>query len=164
MKLYLLNAPTVEFFCWKHIPLALLALVVLLLLVVLPITLLFAYPFHWFQNLLNKLGLNSHTLHTFIEVFQGPFKDGTSGTKDYRHFSGFLLLLGLVLALTFSQTLSSFYCPVASIFILVYLTILIMVQPYKQNPHNYIMHVYGYGISVGLLGCYYQHRCARNVI
>ena len=161
MKRYLLNAPTIEYFSLKHLPFALLAIVVLLLLDVLPMTLLFVYPFRWFQHLLNKLGLNCHTLRTFIEVFQGPFKDGTNGTKDYRHFSGFLLLLSLILPITFSQTVSSFYYPMASIFTLLYLTLLIVFQPYKKNAHNCIMIVmvtaflwgyWGMIINIGVQG------------
>ena len=135
---YLLNAPTVEYFGKKHLPFALLAITLSFLLFILPMILLFVYPFRWFQHLLNKFRINSLILRTFMDVFQGPFKDGTNGTKDYRYFSGFLLLLSLVLNLTFSQTLSSFYYPMATISILIYLILHLAFLPYKQQIHNYI--------------------------
>ena len=138
MKHYLLNAPTVEYFGREHLPFALLALTVLVLLVVLPMLLLFLYPLCCFQHLLNRLHLNSHALCTFMDVFQGTFKDGTNGTRDYRSFSGLLLLSVSVLCVIFSQTLSSFYYPVATIFILLYCVLFIIFQPYKRHCHNYI--------------------------
>ena len=138
MKHYLLNAPTVEYFGSEHLLIALLALTVLALLVVLPMLLLFLYPLRCFQRLLNRLHLNSHVLRTFMDVFQGTFKDGTNGTRDYRSFSGLLLLSGLVLCGIFSWTLSSFYYPVATIFILLYCVLFIVFQPYKHCCHNYI--------------------------
>ena len=90
-------------------------------------------------------------LHTFMDVFQGPFKDGTNGTKDYRYFSGFLLLLSLVLSLTFSQTLSSFYYPMATISILIYLILHLAFLPYKCQHHNFI----AIAILSCLLGAYW---------
>ena len=152
MKHYLLNAPTVEYFGREHLPIALLALTVLVLLVVLPMLLLFLYPLRCFQRLLNRFHLNSHVLRTFMDVFQGTFKDGTNGTRDYRSFSGFLLLNGIVIFTTFSLTLSNVYYPVASIFILLYCVLFIVFQPYKNPCHNYITIAMGIAILCSYLG------------
>ena len=151
MGWYLLNAPTVEYFGKKHLPFALLAVTLSFLLFILPMILLFVYPFRWFQHLLNKLRINSLILRTFMDVFQGPFKDGTNGTKDYRYFSGFLLLLSLILNLTFSQTLSSFYYPMATIFILIYLILHLVFLPYKRQIYNVIT----IAVLACLLGAYW---------
>ena len=137
-KYYLLSAPTVKYFGWEHLPFALLALTLLLLLVVLPMLLLFLYPLRCFQRLLNRLHLNSHALRTFMDVFQGTFKDGTNGTRDYRSFSGLFLLVESLLLAVLSLTRSSFYYPVACIIILVYCVLFITFQPYKRKLHNYI--------------------------
>ena len=150
-KRYLMNAPTVEYLGKEHIPLAILAITLSLLLFAVPMVLLFVYPFQWFQRILNKMGCNSVILRTFIEVFQGPFKDGTNGTNDYRSFSGFLLLLPLVQNIVISQTLSSFYYPIISIFILIYLSLLLAFRPYKNRIHNYIT----IGMMSALLGAFY---------
>ena len=132
MKRYLLNAPEVDYFGKEHIPFA---ISLLFLLFAVPMVLLFVYPFQWLQRLLNKMGCNSLILRTFIEVFQGAFKDATNGTNDYRCLSGFLLLLPLVQNL---MTLSVFYFPIISIFILIYLLLLVAFQPCKKKIHNYI--------------------------
>ena len=137
-KYYLLSALTVEYFSREHLPFALLALTLLLLLVVLPILLLFLYPLRCFQRLLNRLHLNSHALRTFMDVFQGTFKDGTNGTRDYRSFSCLLLLVEFLLVIVYSQTLSSVYYPLASIIILIYCVLFITFQPYKRKLHNNI--------------------------
>ena len=138
MKLYLLSAPTVEYFGREHLLFAMLALVLLLALALLPMILLFVYPFRCFQKLLNRYNLNSHVLRTFMDVFQGSFKDGTEGTHDYRSFSALLLLPGLVMGLIFSLTLSSYYTPIATTFIAIYWGLFIIFQPYQRRLHNYI--------------------------
>ena len=152
MKHYLLNAPTVEYFGSEHLPFALLALTVLVLLVVLPMLLLFLYPLRCFQRLLNRLHLNSHVLRTFMDVFQGIFKDGTNGTRDYRSFSGLLLFNGFMLLMMFSWTLSSFYYPVATLYILLYCVLFIIFQPYKCHCHNYITIAMGTAFLSGYWG------------
>ena len=79
--------PTLEYFGKLHIKYALLGIFMILLFYLLPVFLLFAYPFHCFQRILNKARLNSLVLKTFIDIFQGYYKDGTNGIRDYRIFS-----------------------------------------------------------------------------
>ncbi|CAI8020590.1 hypothetical protein GBAR_LOCUS12305, partial [Geodia barretti] len=76
--------PSLVFFGNQHAKFALLAIVMVLLFFILPVILLFAYPFSCFQRVLNRTGLNSLALRTFIDVFQGHYKDGTNGTTNYR--------------------------------------------------------------------------------
>ena len=63
--------------------------------------LLFVYPFYWFQQLLR---FNFLTLHIFMDVFQGSYKDGTNGTRDYRYFSALFLFLQLTDNIFFPNT------------------------------------------------------------
>ena len=72
------NDPTLVYFGKVHKKYALLAM--FLLFYLLPVFLLFAYPFSCFQRFLNKTGLNSVVLQMFIDVSQGYYKDGTNGT------------------------------------------------------------------------------------
>ena len=134
----LYNSPTVEYFGKSHLPYALLALTLLFIFFGLPMALLFVYPASWFQRILNKFRLNSVTLRTFVEVFQGPVKDGTNSTRDYRYFSGFLLLFQLMENVTFLLTQSSFYYPIAGIWLLIYLILHLVFRPYKRSAHNYV--------------------------
>ena len=76
---------TVEYLRRTHLPYAVLTISVLLVFTLLPILLLCLYPCRCFQRFLNRLNVNSQVLHTFMDTFQGCFKDGTNGTRDCRH-------------------------------------------------------------------------------
>ena len=131
---YLYSSPSVKYFGKTHLPFAIMAILLLFVFFLLPMALLL---FSWFQKILNHFRFNSLALNTFVEVVQGPFKDGTNRTRDYRFFSGFLLLMLLVCNFTYVLTLSSMYYPVASIWILIYLTLHLVFRPYKRSLHNF---------------------------
>ena len=54
----------------------------------LPAILLCLYPTRIFRKVLKCFRMDGSSLLTFLDVFQGHFKDGTSGTRDYRALSG----------------------------------------------------------------------------
>ena len=89
-RLFLYLAGDVEYFSGDHLLYGLLALFLLITIALVPSLLLFLYPCHFCQNFLNKKNCNSVILKTFMDVFQGNYKDGTNGTRDYRFFSGIL--------------------------------------------------------------------------
>ena len=86
---------TVEYFRGEHIPFAVLASIVLLLFTFLPI-LLCLYPCQCFHRFLNRYHINSPALHQFMDTFQGYYKDGTNGTRDYRYFVALFLILRVI--------------------------------------------------------------------
>jgi len=45
-----------------------------------------------------------HALHTFMEVFQGQYKDGTNGTRDFRIVSALYLIFRNAVLLTYSDS------------------------------------------------------------
>ena len=110
----------------------------LILFFVLPIILLCAYPLSFFQRCLNKTGLNSLVLYTFIDVFQGYYKDGTNGKKDFRCLSVLPFLIPLLVYFSFALTQFRFMYYYCSFYILLYLAIILVLQPYKQFIHNFI--------------------------
>ena len=130
--------PSLVFFGNQHVKFALLAIVMVLLFFILPVILLFAYPLSCFQRVLNRAGLNSLALRTFIDVFQGHYKDGTNGTTNYRYFSVFPFLFPLVMHTTFTLTQCSIFYHYASFFALLYIAILLVLRPFKQLLHNFI--------------------------
>ena len=87
-RLFLYLAGDVEYFSGDHLLYGLLASFLLLTFALVPTLLLFLYPCHFCQKFLNKINCNSVILRTFMDVFQGNYKDGTNGTRDYRFFSG----------------------------------------------------------------------------
>ena len=147
-RYYALGSPTVEYFGKEHLPFALLAIVLSTTFFAVPMLLLFLYPFSWFQCILNRLRCNSIVLHTFMDVFQGGYKDGNNGKRDYRYFSGFILLFPLVMCLTFVLTVSRYFYYLMCLWIAIYLTLYLVFQPFKCCTHNYVFT----GILFVLLG------------
>ena len=101
-KLFLFWAGNVEYFGPEHLPFGIVAVAVLITLVVFPALLLCLYPCHWFQMLLNKTHCNSLVLHTFMDAFQGNYKNGTNSTRDYRYFTGIFFLSKTFVILSFT--------------------------------------------------------------
>ena len=98
----LYNNATIPYFGHQYLPYAILATGMLLLFVLLPVLLLTLYPFCWFQKLLNLLPVRWYILHTFVDSFQGCYKDGTEpGTRDYRWCASMFFIARYLLFLIF---------------------------------------------------------------
>ena len=124
-----------EFLHAEHLPFAILAIFVLLTFVAIPLVLLLLYPTSLFQKCLTRCRMNCYALHTFADIFQGCYKNGTNGTRDFRYFAGLYFLLRIVIVL----------CSFAKIEIYVFgsvLTYLLMavlfslLRPYKRDMYN----------------------------
>ena len=100
-KLYLYLAGDVEYFGPEHMPYGIFALFISTAFLFLPGVVLFLYPCCFFQNLLNKIHCNFIALRIFMDVFQGHYKDGTSGTSDNRFFSGIYFGTRYILVILF---------------------------------------------------------------
>ena len=131
-------SPGVAYFSHEHLPYAITALVLLTVFVFIPITTLTLYPFRFFQNFLSLFPFNWHFLHAFVDSFQGCYKDRTNpGTLDCRWFSSLLLLLRSIFFITFSLTLSSMYFIYTIIILVIFLILLINIQPFKKTAARY---------------------------
>lgn len=125
---------TVPYFGETHLPYAILGSSILMLLVVFPTVLLFVYPFRWFQKFLNLFPFRWYILHTFVDTFQGCYKDGTEpGTPDYRWIVSIFFLLRFLLLTTGLLTLGSAYFNLAPILLVLTALILVLFQPYKDS-------------------------------
>ena len=92
----------VKFFHSEHIPYAVLALSVLLILIVLPPLLLLLYPTHLLRKCLRFVGFRRwDIINHIMDIFQGQYKNGTEGTRDCRYFSALYLLLRIGLGCEF---------------------------------------------------------------
>ena len=126
----------VEYFGQEHLPYALLAIAVLLVFTFLPILLLCLYPCRCFQRFLNRYHLSSQTLHTFMDIFQGSFKDGTNGTRDCRYFAAVYLITRVVLYLSVGISIITFNTTMISSVLLFLIVLLAVFQPYKELLYN----------------------------
>ena len=102
----LLNHPTMDGYgpfykCY-------IAVVVLLFLFlgVLPSLVLFLYPIKLFQTALHRCCPPRFLLkfNIVIETFQGPFKDGCNGTRDFRIVPGLMALITLLISILTCMT------------------------------------------------------------
>ena len=124
---------TVEYFGHKHLPYAIVALFVGVFIVIFPIVFLIVYPMKWVQKCLNALKIQRQRLDMFVNCYQGYYKDGTNGTRDYRWFSVayFILQLIVFVLFTFSQ---SIYCfSIGVIFIITLMFMQLSLRPYKEE-------------------------------
>ena len=126
---------SVEYFGADHLPYAVLAITVLLVFTVLPILLLCLYPCRWFQKFLNSCHLRSQALHTFMDTFQGCYKDGTNGTRDCRYFAAIYLIVRVAVHL--SLVIASVDNNSSLIALLVIVVLLLSAfHPYKKQLSN----------------------------
>ena len=135
---YLFYDATIEYFGKEHLPYATVAIVMLLVFVVCPCLLLCLFPCRCFQRLLNHCGLRSLALTTFMDVFQGCYKDGTNGTRDCRCFAAmyFILLSVFLGSAAIIQSYSIF--PALLSILTIFIMITAIVRPYKSPAHNII--------------------------
>ena len=98
--------------------------------------LLALYPCQCFQRCLNRCNIQYQALHTFMDVFQGSYKDGTNGTRDCRWFAALYLMLRTTCLVVYSSIPTQFaICPVILLsFVPVFLTFIF--HPHKSPSHN----------------------------
>ena len=131
--LYLYYDANVRYFHCHHLPYALLALTVLTVFILLPLTLLTLYPCRLFQKCLMKCKLHNTTLISFVHTFQQYYKDGRSGTIDCCWFAGFYFVVQICNFLIYALTLNYISCLFLACFAILLAMFLLFVQPYKKD-------------------------------
>ena len=137
--LALYYAGGIEYFGKAHLPYGILAVVVSFIFLILPVAILALYPFGFFQKFLNLFPFRWYILHTFVDSFQGWYKDGTEpGTRDYRYFSIGYILFRYFAFLLYGITLDETYIPLLGLLTLLTAVVLVLTQPYKKAVSHYI--------------------------
>ena len=113
------------------------------LFALLPAIFLCLYPTRMFRKVLKFFRMDGSFLLTFLDVFQGHFKDGTSGTRDYRAISGVYIILEVYRALVYTKSVLQSGVPTSSDIFLLTVLILVVVlfaisHPYKRKWDNYL--------------------------
>ena len=154
-------AGNIEFLRGDHIPFAVLAISMLTVFIVVPTLILICYPFRCFQKCLSYYQIRLHCLCTFVDSFQGCYKDGTEpGTYDLRLLSSYGLILRLCIGALFVLTLSSMYF-IYIVILLTSMTIaLINFQPYKNTVAHYTTIDASFLILLSLL---FTNICGNNI-
>ena len=152
-----------DYFSGRHLPHAILAIIVLLIFNLLPLLLLLLSPLKYFQQCLRWCCCSFrgvHLVNTFLEVFQGHFKDGVSHRRDYRFVAGLQFLLRFIMLAVFNSTLSFEHVYTCTLVVLILWTVGgLMVRPYKRELYNILEAVLGTYITFLLiLPMYYYVR------
>ena len=135
-KYYLYYDGTVEFFGETHRPYAILAIAVLVVFIFSPLLLLIVYQCRCFHRCTQRCGFTCNILHTFMDAFQGCYKDGTNGTRDCRYFPVVYLILRILLALAYVITMSHSLYQVAGLLVIITAFLVSTIRPYKVDIYT----------------------------
>ena len=134
---YVYYNATMPYFGEQHLPYAILSITVIIIFTILPILLLCLYPCQCFQKLLNCCRLRYTVLHTFMDTFQGCYKNRTDGSYDRRWFSAVYLITRIALHIVTARTHEIEYRWINITFVLMFTAILTgVVMPYMYYKHN----------------------------
>ena len=133
---YLFYDATIEVFGKDHLPYAILAVIVSIFFILFPFLFLVLYPLRCFQKCLNRWQMNYEVLRTFADAFQGTYKNGTEGTRDYRYFAAGYLALRFVIHLLFALILSGDCLLIAAFLLIGFALSIAIAQPHKVAFHN----------------------------
>ena len=140
-KCVLYYDPTVECHTQEYTIFAAIAYCVLVIFIILPTILLILYPTRLFRKCVSCCGFRSwHALHMFVESFQGQYKDGTNGTRDFRMVSASFLILRILILFLFinhHRTISR-TSELQGVLIICATCIHAITRPYKLNFMNNI--------------------------
>ena len=153
--------PTVEIFSSGHLPYAITAVALFVLLGVVPTLILCLYPMRictkCSQFVSARMRLN---LRTFVETFQGSLRNGVNGGCDFRFLSGapMLLFLSIAFSSVFSTIIMTSLKYVCAPAIGVILSVsFAYVKPYKSLYMNLSMsfHFGVLGLGTGVISLWY---------
>ena len=134
--------PTITLFSYQHLPIGLIAMIILIFFVTPPTLLLVFYPTTCFKKVSTCLKPRwLLTIKIFTDTFHGSYKDGTSGTRDCRSIAGIIFVIWIIFpfldgAVTLFYTLT-FPWFVTFIPIVIVLAIFcVVLEPYKHRAAN----------------------------
>ena len=137
-SLVLYYSGDVQYFGKGHLPFAILALFLFVTFNIFPMLVMFLYQFRWFQNVLFCLPIKHHILDTFMDTFQGCYKNGTEpGTRDCRWFSAMYLLVRLLVFVAYALSPTAMSFVFFAILLITFVMVLLKVQPYKPKFVHY---------------------------
>ena len=145
----------------QHKPYFIIAVIVLTVFNIFPMFLMFAYPTTLFQKTLGCFPrVNWHFLHTFMDHFQGCYKNRTNNTWDYRYIAGMYLLIRIVYHIPDILSIKH-YTAIYFLTPLAMSLIFGILRPYRSDAYNHLDCVY-FGLLAfirlwGMCGIYIIH-------
>ncbi len=162
---FILADPTLEYGGKEHLPYLLMALFFFITVGLVPTVFLTFYQFRWFQRCLDLCRLNRQGLRTFVELFQGSYRNGVVGQYDLRFFSGVYLILRLLIFLDVpSGNISGAY---RGILCVCAIQFFVFFRPYRNYLYNVVDSLFFSCFTISIFSeTYYQthlHATMGNV-
>jgi hypothetical protein len=98
--------------------------------------------------MLNRTNCNSQVLRTYMDVFQGHYKDGTENSRDFRYFSGVFLVARIVFIIQFSLFSSYFSIITLGLCVTVLTFTVAILHPQRCHTHYILDSVFLSFLSV----------------
>ena len=133
---YVFYDASYQYFGKDHLPYALISVAIFISLGLSPLLLLIFYPMSCFQKYC--YGANSYALRTFVDAFQGHYKDGTEpGTCDRRWFAGIYFLGRILVLYIIYGAVKNIVCyTLAGFSLMIIGMLIILLQPFKSSKVN----------------------------
>ena len=130
-----------DYFGHEHSVYGILALVTTLFLVLIPTIVISLHSFKFSRQFLEDRMFTRRTgilIHHFVEKFQGYYKNGSAGTRDYRWFSSFHIALITTMHLLYGLLSSTEIYLVGGGILLIAASVFPLLQPYKNELYSKI--------------------------
>ena len=162
-KCVLYYDPTIECLTLEFSIFAAIAGCVLVVFIICPTILLILYPTKLFRRCFTCCGFRRwHALHIFMESFQGQYKDGTNGTRDFRMASATFLILRILTMTMFLDTVFSFRnqslgnsAGLQCVLLVGASSFYAVMRPYKMNYRNNIDYLILTLLGITLFGVFF---------
>ena len=132
LGLHLYYDANIEYMKHEHIYYALLALTVLGLSMLLPLSLIVLSTFSCVRD-----RLRFRIVRDFLYTLQMYYKDGTNGTRDCRWFAGYYPACLFGTYLLYAFTLNTFLYLIVTVYYIIAAIIVLLVEPYKEEYAMY---------------------------
>ncbi len=153
---------SVPYFGTEHIGYGLFALFAIIFAVILPFLFLALYPCKCFHKLFPWV-YSKPQISAFVECFQGHYKDGTCGSRDFRFISAVFLGIRMVSVVVSEYVISGYAIPLGSMVLTTFGTVILVAQPYKKLIHNRVNGVLLIVMSMWMMSQTFYHFPFNNV-
>ncbi len=137
-----------------YIPLAILASIITIFMLILPAIFLLCYQNRFFQRYLYSCKIQCTLIHELANISHEYFKNGTSkATRDCRWFATIYLLMRIIFIAASSQRYNIL---VYLFYIFLVIVLLLGVRPYKKDGYNYLDSFLLGGMAMVLIVYLYQ--------
>ena len=126
-RYFLYYDANIKYMKHEHLYYALLAMAVLGVFFLLPLSLMALSCFR------NFFTIRIRVLQEFLHALQKFYKDGTNGTRDCRWFAGYYIFSLFGIYILYSVTLTGFMYQLAIIYCTILAVIVLLVEPYKEE-------------------------------